>query len=86
MLLRPLPSCITSRTLTPLHPCIHIQTLTTQTVLSRPDPWAGVLLWQPNLREALYAVSILVFGFNSSANTISIFSEVRAEFFLAGGH
>ncbi|KAI8476075.1 MAG: AAAP aminoacid transporter 5 [Monoraphidium minutum] len=47
-----------------------------QIVLSREDPWAGVLLWQPDLRQALYAVSILVFGFNSSANTITIFSEL----------
>ena len=47
-----------------------------QVVMSRPQPWQTIMLWQPNLREALYAISILVFGFNSSANTISIFSEV----------
>lgn len=48
----------------------------TQVVMAREDRWQDVLLWQPNLKEALYAISILVFGFNSSANTISIFSEV----------
>lgn len=47
-----------------------------QVVLVRPNPWQDILLWQPNIREACYAISILVFGFNSSANTISIFSEL----------
>ena len=49
-----------------------------QAVAARsPDPWAGVALWQADPRRALYAVSILVFGFNSSANTVSIFSELE---------
>ncbi|GBF99905.1 hypothetical protein Rsub_12813 [Raphidocelis subcapitata] len=47
-----------------------------QVVAARTNPWAGILLWQPDLRQALYSVSILVFGFNSSANAISIFSEL----------
>eukprot|EP00878_Enallax_costatus_P011109 GHUV01011602.1.p1 GENE.GHUV01011602.1~~GHUV01011602.1.p1 ORF type:complete len:461 (+),score=81.03 GHUV01011602.1:314-1696(+) len=47
-----------------------------QTVLSRPDPWENVSLFNVNIK-ALYALPIVVFGFNCHANVVSVFYELE---------
>jgi hypothetical protein len=42
-----------------------------QAVSARPDPWAGVTLFNTDI-QALYSISIVVFGFNCHANVVSV--------------
>uniref|UniRef100_A0A383V4T9 Amino acid transporter transmembrane domain-containing protein n=1 Tax=Tetradesmus obliquus TaxID=3088 RepID=A0A383V4T9_TETOB len=48
----------------------------TQAVSARPDPWAGVTLFNTDI-QALYSISIVVFGFNCHANVVSVFYELE---------
>ena len=55
----------------------HVQISTyVQTVLARPDPWENVSLFNVNIK-ALYALPIVVFGFNCHANVVSVFYELE---------
>ncbi|KAF6257139.1 transmembrane amino acid transporter protein-domain-containing protein [Scenedesmus sp. NREL 46B-D3] len=48
----------------------------TQAITAKPDPWAGVTLLNTDI-QALYAISIVVFGFNCHANVVSVFYELE---------
>eukprot|EP00878_Enallax_costatus_P031957 GHUV01035035.1.p1 GENE.GHUV01035035.1~~GHUV01035035.1.p1 ORF type:complete len:465 (+),score=99.11 GHUV01035035.1:975-2369(+) len=47
-----------------------------QAVKSRPDPWSEITLFNVDV-NALYAISIVVFGFNCHANVVSVFYELE---------
>ncbi|KAI8469768.1 MAG: transmembrane amino acid transporter protein-domain-containing protein [Monoraphidium minutum] len=47
-----------------------------QTAAARPDPWAGIS-WIHWDAPALYAVSLVIFGFNCHANVVSVFVELE---------
>ncbi|KAF6255255.1 transmembrane amino acid transporter protein-domain-containing protein [Scenedesmus sp. NREL 46B-D3] len=47
-----------------------------QAAAARPDPMAGISLFHFDLRS-LYAVSIVVFGFNCHANVVGVFWELE---------
>jgi hypothetical protein len=47
-----------------------------QAVSSRPDPWPGVTLFNTDI-QALYSISIVVFGFNCHANVVSVSEHMQ---------
>eukprot|EP00775_Hariotina_reticulata_P008954 gene8954-9130_t len=47
-----------------------------QTVINRPDRWGNIQLFHFDI-QALYAVSIVVFGFNCHANVVGVFYELE---------
>ena len=47
-----------------------------QTVFNRPDRWANIQLFHFDI-QALYAISIVVFGFNCHANVVGVFYELE---------
>jgi hypothetical protein len=49
-----------------------------QAVSARPDPWAGMKLFNTDI-QALYSISIVVFGFNCHANVVSVSSATSEE-------
>lgn len=52
-----------------------------QAVSARPDPWAGVTLFNTDI-QALYSISIVVFGFNCHANVVSVSGGARRVCYL----
>lgn len=48
----------------------------TQVFRARPNPWGDIQLFGVDV-QALYAVSIVVFGFNCHANVVSVFAEME---------
>jgi hypothetical protein len=71
------PSCCHSdcHALPPTTGCPPALLLPVKAVAARPDHWAGVALWHTDVRS-LYAISIVVFGFNCHANVVSVFAEL----------
>lgn len=52
-----------------------------QAITAKPDPWAGVTLLNTDI-QALYAISIVVFGFNCHANVVSVRGRVYRKILL----
>jgi sodium-coupled neutral amino acid transporter 7/8 len=47
-----------------------------QAVAARDEHWADIKLFHFDI-QALYAISIVVFGFNCHANVVSVFYELE---------
>lgn len=59
-----------------LYTAAAVSTRGIQAAAARPDPMAGISLFNVDLRS-LYSISIVVFGFNCHANVVGVFWELE---------
>ncbi|KIY99600.1 AAAP family transporter: amino acid [Monoraphidium neglectum] len=59
-----------------LYCCVAVSVRGFQAVAARPDPWAGISLIKLDA-GALYALPLVIFGYNCHANVVSVFVELE---------